>query len=237
MTSTDGQRRVGLALRDVLVTVPDGDRTRTLLDHVELDVALGEVVVLTGASGSGKSTLLAVAGLLRRPTAGDVLIAAASTASISERRRSALRKGHVGIVYQSANLVPALTAREQLQLVGHINGTRRAVTRARADRLLADVGLIHRADALPAHLSGGERQRVGVARALMADPSVLLADEPTAALDPELGAEVAALLADQTRERGLATIIVTHDDAPLEHADRRLHLVDGALVDPELVAS
>jgi putative ABC transport system ATP-binding protein len=224
-------------LRGVVVTVPDGDHSRTLLDRVDLDVAPGEVLVMTGASGSGKSTLLAVAGLLRRPGSGDVLIGGTSTADRSERRRSAMRKRHIGIVYQSANLLSALTAREQLQLVGHINGTKGAVARVRADELLADVGLSHRADALPAHLSGGERQRVGVARALMASPSVLLADEPTAALDPALAQEIATLLAEQTRRRGLATVVVTHDGAPLQHADRCLQLVDGALVERDLVAS
>lgn len=237
MSTTMPAHGAGLTLREVVMTVPDGDRTRTVLDRVDLVVEPGEVVVLTGASGSGKSTLLAIAGLLRRPLTGDVLLGGLATAGLSERRRSALRKQHVGIVYQSANLLPTLTAREQLQLVAHISGTSRSAARDRAGRLLAEVGLSHRADALPAHLSGGERQRVGVARALMAGPAVLLADEPTAALDRELADEVAALLADQTHERGLATVIVTHDDAPLRFADRRLHLAHGALVEHERVAS
>jgi putative ABC transport system ATP-binding protein len=218
-----------LSLRGVYAAYPDGAGVRVLLDHVDLDVAPGEVVVVTGASGSGKSTLLALAGLLRRPADGDVLIAGTSTARLSERKRTALRAERIGLIYQSANLVPTLTAREQLELVGHIAGAPRAATRARADDLLAELGLTTRAGALPAQLSGGERQRVGIARALMGRPQVLLADEPTASLDPALAEEVAAMLAEQTRKHQLATVIVTHDDAPRRHADRHLALHGGTV--------
>lgn len=220
-----------LALRDLVVAVPDGRGTRVLLDRVDLDVRAGEIVVVTGASGSGKSTLLSLAGLLRRPQAGEVLIAGEPTARLSTARRAALRGRRLGLVYQSANLVPTLTAREQVELVGRINGRPRRATRERAAALLADVALTDRADALPAELSGGERQRVALARALMSEPDVLLADEPTAALDPGLATQVAALLADQTRRRGLATVIVTHDRAPMRHADRHLALAAGRLAE------
>ena len=133
MTDID-QRRPGLSLRGLTATVPDGSDTRVLLDHVDLDVAAGEVLVVTGPSGSGKSTLLALAGLLRRPAEGDILIDGVPTATLSERRRTALRRNHIGIVYQSASLLPALTAHEQLELVGHIDRQRRGEARARADR-------------------------------------------------------------------------------------------------------
>ncbi len=213
-----------LELRGLRVTVPDGDRERVLLDDLDLTVGSGEIVVLTGASGSGKSTLLAIAGLLRRAGIGDVVIAGHPTRDLSERRRGELRGTRIGIIYQSANLLPSLTATEQLELVFHIAGRSRAEGRERAAELLEVVGLTHRADALPRHLSGGERQRVGVARALMAEPDVLLADEPTASLDPELTDDVIRLIADEVHDRGIGALLVTHDDAPLAVADRHVHL-------------
>lgn len=233
--STDHMPNTGapLVLQSLRVTVPDGDHERVLLESVDLSVGAGEVVVLTGASGSGKSTLLAIAGLLRRTDSGEVVIAGKATSTANARTRSALRGSEIGIIYQSANLLPSLTAREQLEVVAHIAGGDRRAARERAGQLLDVVGLGHRADALPRHLSGGERQRVGVARALMADPSVLLADEPTASLDPELSQAIAELIADQAHQRGLAALLVTHDEAPLTVADRHIHLEGSRL---ELVA-
>ncbi len=222
-------RTVPLELQDLRVTVPDGDHERVLLDRVDLKIAPGEIVVLTGPSGSGKSTLLAIAGLLRRTQVGEVRIAGEATRELSERRRGAVRGAEIGIIYQTANLLPSLTAREQLEVVAHIAGTTRAEARTRAAELLQTVGVAHRMDALPRHLSGGERQRVGVARALMANPSVLLADEPTASLDPELSDDITRLIAEESHRRGLASLLVTHDRAPLAVADRHVHLEAGAL--------
>lgn len=220
---------MSLELTGVTVTVPDGDGVRTLLSSVDLAVGAGEVVALTGPSGSGKSTLLAVAGLLRRPDAGEVVLAGQAAGGLRERARTRLRARTVGVVYQSANLFPSLTAVEQLEIVAHVQGRLDAAARRRARDLLGELGIADRSALLPRHLSGGERQRVGLARALMAEPRVLLADEPTASLDPRLADEVAGLLAAQARERGLATLVVTHDDAPLRHADRRVELDGGAL--------
>lgn len=187
------------------------------------------MLVVTGASGSGKSTLLALAGLLSRADAGDVLIGGRPTAALSERRRTELRREEVAIVYQSANLLPALTAIEQLELVGHINREPRGETRDRAERLLEELDIRDRSNQLPGRMSGGERQRAGIARALMAEPSVLLADEPTASLDRDLSERISALLAEQTAIRRLATVVVSHDDTPLTHAHRHLHLEAGRL--------
>lgn len=220
-----------LTIADLRVSVPDGDTERVLLDQVDLEIAAGEIVVLTGASGSGKSTLLAITALLRRAEAGEVTIAGQPTSVLSPRRRNTIRGSEIGIIYQSANLLPSLTAREQLEVVFHIAGRKRSEAKARASALLETVGLAHRADALPRQLSGGERQRVGIARALMAEPSVLLADEPTASLDPELSIDISRLIADEVHRRGLAALLVTHDDAPLEIADRRIHLANGQLAD------
>lgn len=222
-------RTTPLELDALRVTVPDGDAERVLLSRVDLAVDAGEVVVLTGASGSGKSTLLAIAGLLRHAQDGDVLVDGRSTHDLSERQRSTIRGERIGIVYQSANLIGSLTAREQLEVVAHIAGSKRADARRRSGELLETVGLEHRMDALPRHLSGGERQRVGIARALMAEPSVLLADEPTASLDPDLSTDITRLIAEETHRRGLAALLVTHDDAPLAVADRHVHLEAGAL--------
>lgn len=228
---------MSLELRDVRVTVPDGPRRRVLLDGATLPVGPAELVAITGASGSGKSTLLAVAGLLRAADAGEVLLSGTPTAGLPERRRTRLRRERVALVYQSANLLPSLTAREQLELVGHIAGERRAAARERAAALLSDLGLADHAGHMPAQLSGGERQRVGIARALMARPAVLLADEPTASLDPDLSADVAAMLAAQVRARGIAAVVVTHDEAPLAHADRHVHLAGGQLIEPASVVA
>lgn len=219
----------GLQLESISISVPDGDLSRTILDGAGLDVRPGEVVGVTGISGSGKSTLLAIAGLLRRPEQGRVSIAGTDATTLRERERTALRGREIGIIYQSANLLPSLTAREQLLLVGHINRLANAEAARRADELLDAVDLSRLAHQLPVHMSGGERQRVGIARSLMTDPSVLLADEPTASLDPDLADQITELLTTQARSRGIAALIVTHDDAPLRHVDRRLHLADGHL--------
>lgn len=223
--------RPGLGFEQLHVTVPDGSRTRVLLDHIDLEIPPGEVLVVTGGSGSGKSTLLAAAGLLRRPDSGEVRIDGVPTSGLSERRRTTIRREQIAIVYQAANLLPSLTAIEQLELVGHINREKRAEVRERAEALLAEVGLSAQADQLPGKMSGGERQRVGIGRALMAQPSVLLADEPTASLDPELSAQVCALLAEQTAKRDLATVLVSHDETPLAWARRHLHLEAGSLTE------
>jgi putative ABC transport system ATP-binding protein len=218
-----------LSLRELQASVPVGAGRRVLLDGVDIDLRAGEITVVTGRSGCGKSTLLSIAGLLRRPSAGEVLLDGEPTSELSERRRTRLRGRRIGIVYQSANLVANLTALEQLELVERVLHPGRRHRDGHARRLLDELDLGGRANTLPGKLSGGERQRVGIARALMADPGVLLADEPTAALDPELAAHVSALLAEQTRSRGLATLIVTHDSAPLAHADDIMHLAGGVL--------
>jgi putative ABC transport system ATP-binding protein len=225
-----------LELTGIEVRVPDGERDRAVLDGIDLRVDAGELAVVTGPSGSGKSTLLAVAGLLRRPDAGTVALGGTVAPATGDRARSALRRRHVALVFQSANLLGALTALEQLQLVGHLRGERPRATAARAWALLDEVGMGGHADKRPHQLSGGERQRVGLARALMARPTVLLADEPTASLDPDLATSVAQLIAAQTARHGLATLLVTHDPEPLAVATRRLHLDRGALAEVEHLA-
>ncbi|HEX3005796.1 MAG TPA: ABC transporter ATP-binding protein [Angustibacter sp.] len=218
---------MSLQLRDVTVTVPDGTTPRTLLDHVDFTVDAGEIVALTGPSGSGKSTLLAVAGLLRRSDSGAVVVAGTDAGPLRDRDRTRLRGDRIGIVYQAPNLLPSLTASEQVEVVAHIAGRLDAAARRRAADLLEHVGLADRRDARLAELSGGERQRVGIARALMNEPMVLLADEPTASLDPERGAAVMDLLVTEARRVGAATLVVTHDVDQAAGADRQVHLEHG----------
>lgn len=218
-----------LSLEAVRVTVPDGGSRRTILDRADLDLARGESVAITGSSGSGKSTLLAVAGLLKRPDSGLVTISGEATDGLRERGLTRLRRERVAFIYQAANLLPSLTAREQLELMAHIRREPRAKARTRAEELLSLVGLEDRAGQLPGQLSGGERQRVGIARALMCQPDVILADEPTASLDPELADEIIDLLTSRSRAAGVSILLVTHEEAAADRADRRLRLTEGRL--------
>ncbi|CAN5485271.1 ABC transporter ATP-binding protein [soil metagenome] len=225
-----------LTLEHITVTVPDGPDTLTILDDLDLTVAAGEVVALTGASGSGKSTLLAVAGLLRRANDGTVSVAGTDTTGLSRKQLTRLRGEHIGFVFQSASLFPALTAIEQVEFIAHINGHLNSAARKRASELLAAVGLEHRRDARPAQLSGGERQRVGIARALMNQPALLLADEPTAALDDARGRDIMAMLVAEAAQRDVATVVVTHNPAQLTAGTRHLVLSDGTVHTTEPVA-
>ncbi|MCD5419517.1 ABC transporter ATP-binding protein [Rhodococcus pyridinivorans] len=215
----------GLALSDVCLSFGDGDSTVHALDHVDLGVEPGELVAVVGPSGAGKSSLLAVAGGLSRPTSGTVSVDGIEVTAHDPRATAKLRRERVGFVFQSGNLLPALTARDQLLLVEKIAGR----PGRNPDELLASVGMEHRAQRRPGQLSGGERQRVGIARALMAEPSLLLVDEPTAALDRKRSHEVVELLARETHTSGVATIMVTHDHEILRHCDRVLEMVDGRL--------
>ena len=220
---------MSLTLDHLDVAVPDGPDVLQILAGVSLRVEPGEVVAITGASGSGKSTLLAVAGLLRRPDAGVVRIDDVDVTDASRRDRTRLRRDSIGLVLQSSSLFPSLTALEQVELVAHMAGRLDRAAKARAADLLAEVGLGDRLDHRPAELSGGERQRVGIARALMNEPSVLLADEPTAALDAERGRAVMELLAAEARRRQVATVVVTHAPDQLVDVDQHLYLEGGHL--------
>ncbi|WP_042367035.1 ABC transporter ATP-binding protein [Streptacidiphilus neutrinimicus] len=221
---------MSLVLSDIVLTYPDGDRRLTALDGVTLEVAPGEFTAVVGPSGSGKSSLLAVAATLLTPDSGRVLIGGQDAATLNDKQRTALRRDGIGIVFQQSNLLASLTAVEQLQAVAHLRGEKPRAVAARAESLLASVGIgdgkQHRR---PHQLSGGERQRVNIARALFAEPSVLLVDEPTSALDHERGEQIVGLLARITREHGTATVMVTHDKAQLATADRVLEMVDGRL--------
>jgi putative ABC transport system ATP-binding protein len=228
-----------ITLDDVTLTFPDGDRRVTAVDHVSLTARTGEVTGITGPSGSGKSSILAVAATLIRPDSGRVVITGArgeavDAAALSRDEATALRRERVGIVFQQSNLLPSLTAREQLLVMAHLGGLRAgrrgAAVRDRADDLIDAVGLSGHADKRPAQLSGGQRQRIAIARALVHEPEVLLVDEPTSALDQERGAAIMSLIAQLTHERGTATMLVTHDLVHRGALDSLVTVVDGRVV-------
>lgn len=202
------------------------------VDQVDLRVAPGEIVLIMGPSGSGKTTLLSMAGLLLKPTDGDVTVVGQRIGGLSQRELAALRLRKLGFVFQAYNLLGALTARENVEIVMNMAGTRGKAARQRAETLLATLGLKHRLDHRPADLSGGEKQRVAIARALANDPPLILADEPTGNLDSKTGQEVMELLCcGLGRDHGRSIVIVTHDHRLKQIADRVLWLEDGLLVE------
>ncbi|MEU4199891.1 ABC transporter ATP-binding protein [Streptomyces sp. NPDC026294] len=219
----------GLALTGVTLTYPDGAGRLTALDDVRLTVPPGSVTAVVGPSGSGKSSLLAVAATLITPEAGRVVIGGTDTTGMSRAELTTLRRTRVGMVFQQPNLLPSLTAAEQLQVTAHLDGRAPRAARPRALELLDAVGLADQAARRPHQLSGGQRQRINIARALMNEPAVLLVDEPTSALDHERGAAVLDLLTTLTRQRATATVLVTHDRAHLDAVDAVAEMLDGRL--------
>ncbi len=220
---------MSLVLADITLTYPDGDRTLTALDHVDLSVAPGEFTAVVGPSGSGKSSLLAVAATLIAPDSGTVRVAGHDVSRAGQAARTRMRRDHIGIVFQQSNLLPALTALDQLLVMAHLAGQPTGAAATRAAELIEAVELVGKEHKRPHQLSGGERQRVNIARALMNRPEVLLVDEPTSALDHHRGERIVSLLADLTRRNGLATVMVTHDLATLSMVDTVLTMTDGRL--------
>src|SRR5215211_886665 len=214
--------------RGLVKTFGEGRVARRVLDGADLDVEAGEVVAVLGRSGSGKSTLLHLLGGLDRPQAGSIELAGVDVARASERALSALRRRHVGFVFQFFHLLPELSGEANVLLAGRVRGASPGAA-ARGRALVDRLGLRDVAGSLPAQLSGGEQQRFAIARALVNDPAVLLADEPTGNLDVEAGAGVLALLRELADE-GRAVVLVTHEANAAAIADRVLRLEAGRLV-------
>ena len=220
-----------LELRAVRKVYEVGDTEVVALDHAELTIESGEIVALVGPSGSGKTTLCSIAGGLLTPTAGRVNVGGEDISGYSSKQLTAFRQQKVGFVFQAVNLVPFLTARENLLIVDELGRRTGASARTRADVLLDDLGLTDRAQNLPAQLSGGQRQRVAIGRALMNEPDLVLFDEPTSALDTHLGEQVMELIRSELKGRGTTAIVVTHDDRMTHYCDRVVRIVDGVLKD------
>ncbi|GAC1321572.1 MAG: ABC transporter ATP-binding protein [Chloroflexota bacterium] len=217
-----------LAVRNIQKSVPLGGQTITILRGVSFELQRGEMAALMGPSGSGKSTLLGIVAGLDRPTSGSVALDGTEIANLSERDLSSLRADKVGMVFQSYNLIPTLTALENVQLPLYVPG-RDGRDLRRARELLEEVGLGHRLGHRPSQLSGGEQQRVAVARALVADASLLVADEPTGNLDSETGDALMHLLLELRMRRGTSILVATHNDVVAHGADRILRMHDGRL--------
>ena len=216
-----------LEARDLALAYREGSRVRPVLRDVALRIDAGECVALLGRSGCGKSTLLNLLGAIDRPDAGSVTVDGVALGSLTERERTLFRRRHLGFVYQAFNLIPTLTAVENVALPLELNGVTAGAARRQASDLLDTIGIGARADAFPDELSGGEQQRVAVARALVHRPRLVLADEPTGNLDAETGPQVLDLLRGLAAGSGGAQLIVTHSLAVARTADRILTLEDG----------
>jgi putative ABC transport system ATP-binding protein len=219
-----------LVLTDVRKVYTMGDGSEAVaLDHATLTVGHDEIVALVGPSGSGKTTLCSIAGGILSATEGTIIVGGEDISGHSAKELTKFRQEKVGFVFQSVNLVPFLTARENLLVVDELGRRTGAPARARAAQLLEELGLADRAQNLPSQLSGGQRQRVAIGRALMNDPALVLFDEPTSALDTKLGEQVMELIRQEMTTRGIAAIVVTHDERITHYCDRSVHIVDGVI--------
>ena len=219
-----------LQAENVTLVLGDGENQVKALDNVSLSINAGELVAVLGPSGAGKSSLLAVCGGLSTPTSGRISIDGIDINGVSRAVQTKLRLEQIGFVFQQSNLVPSLTAIDQLLLLVHMRGKRPgAADRDRAMHLLTEVGMESKAKRRPGQLSGGERQRVGIARAFMTEPKILLVDEPTSMLDRNRGRQIVELLVRECHEHNVATLMVTHDQSILNLVDRSVGITDGHL--------
>ena len=223
------EENAGLRLENVHRGFAQGKETLKVLDGADLVIRPGEIVALVGPSGAGKSTLLHIAGLLERPDSGEVWLAGQACGTLSETRRTQLRRSHLGFVYQYHHLLPEFSAVENVILPQMIAGISRKTAGLRALDLLDRMGLKGRAEHRPGQLSGGEQQRVAICRALANEPKVLLADEPTGNLDPHSAEGVFAQLLHLVRSTGVAALIATHNPDLAGRMDRVVRLAEGVI--------
>jgi putative ABC transport system ATP-binding protein len=224
---------VVLEARDIVKELGHGAGKVRALKGVCLTLNAGELTLLMGPSGSGKTTLLSILGCILTPTSGTLTVAGQPTAGLDPEQLAALRRRHVGFIFQAYNLFPTLTAEENVRVALDVRHQRGSEAVVRAQRALQQVGLRHKLKSYPANMSGGEQQRVAVARALVGAPSVMLCDEPTAALDSENGLAVMQLLSEIARDKSRAVLAVTHDPRTVPFANRVLRIEDGLIVGEE----
>ena len=227
-----------IAVRDLTKQYEEGATGTLALRGVDLDVHAGELLMLMGPSGSGKTTLLSIMGCILTATSGSVRVAGREVVGLRKKELPALRLEHIGFVFQGFNLFPTLTAGENVELMLDLKGVSAPKARRRAQELLDQVGLGQKYASFPADLSGGQKQRVAIARALAGDPGIILADEPTAALDSHTGRNVMERMSDLAHKRGRAVVIVTHDSRVVSFADRIVKIEDGMVAsapEPEIV--
>ena len=222
---------VAVRARGLTKVYGKGDLAFTALTEVDLDLVRGETAMLEGPSGSGKTTLLSILGCVLDPTEGQLSVLGRDLTQASARELVEVRRSQIGFVFQGFNLIKALSARDNVAFPLQLRGMSARKARAEADLLLELVGLEDKLDKRGDELSGGQRQRVGIARALAGSPPIILADEPTAALDAQTGLQVTTLLDRLAKQRGATVLIVSHDNRIFHLADRLLHIEDGRLVD------
>jgi putative ABC transport system ATP-binding protein len=221
-----------IEVRGVKKSIRNGARVVEILRGIDLTIPKGQFAAVMGASGSGKSTLLGLLAGLDSPTEGQVILDGIDITGLEEDKLAEIRGRRIGFVFQSYQLIPTLTALENVMLPYELNA--RGDARGKAESLLTTVGLQDRLHHYPVQLSGGEQQRVALARAFVLEPPIVLADEPTGNLDTRNGQHVLELLTERQRESGTTLVLVTHDPQIADHADRRIHLRDGAVIADEM---
>src|SRR5438105_2772739 len=226
----DTKNKVVMDARNITKSLPLGREKIEILKGISFQIASGEFVSIVGPSGSGKSTLLGIIAGLDNPTTGQVLIDGADITRMSEGELAVVRNGKIGMVFQAYNLIPTLTAQENVEVPLYV-GKHKGSPSARARELLALVGLSHRLGHRPSQLSGGEQQRVAIARSLATDPAVVIADEPTGNLDARNGENVLRLITELREQTGKTFIIASHDPVVASHADRTMRIVDGRIAE------
>lgn len=219
-----------IACKNLCKTFTQGDATITGLDHVSLTIESGEFVCLSGPSGSGKTTLLNAMGGLDTPDSGEVLVGDHRVDSLSKSRLAEMRLHNIGFVFQAYNLVPVLSASENIEFVMQVQGVEETERQQRVHETLAEVGLEGLGDRLPSQLSGGQQQRVAVARAIASNPQLILADEPTANLDSKTAEQLMSLFGELNARRQVTFVIATHDQRVMAHCRRLVSMEDGKIV-------